>query len=294
MMRDPPRPAPAAAGPDVWQRHPLDVDAADAQVAQSMALLEGATAGPALRWYWADRPTLILGVFQPPELINQAACAARAIPIVRRRSGGTGVLAGPPLLSLDIALPPGHRLAAPDVTESYRWLGEAWRATLQALGVGHTRLIPIAEVRATAQRPLRRLPPADQRLSDEELAQLACFGTVSPYEVAIGPRKLVGLAQVRRRSGVLFQVGLPLTWQAELLAELLAARPDDRARLAGLLRARAIGLDALLPAVPPPAAIMAAFEQVLTGDWAVQIQPVPADAGGAALVDTLGRNPYNG
>ena len=85
---------------------------------------------PSLRWYLAALPALICGVFQPPEEINAAACAAHAIPIIRRRSGGTAVLAGPNLLSLDIALPPGHRLAPPDVTAAYRWLGEAWLATL--------------------------------------------------------------------------------------------------------------------------------------------------------------------
>jgi lipoate---protein ligase len=261
---------------ETWLRHPLDIDAVAPQVDRAMALIAGAARLPALRWYWAQAPTLILGVFQAPEVINLAACAARGIPVARRRSGGTGVLAGPALLSLDIGLPLHHPLALPDVTESYRWLGEAWLRTLVDLGVRGARLVPVAEVRAApAPRPLRALPP-DRALSDDELAQLACYGTLSPYEVAVGPRKLVGLAQVRRRGGVLLQVGLPLTWQAELLAELLAARPANRARLAGILRARAIGLDEALPAAPPAATIMAAFEATLAGAWGIRLEDAAA------------------
>jgi lipoate-protein ligase A len=263
---------PGATGAEVWARYPLDVAPADRQVERALGMIAEGAPLPALCWYWAVEPTLILGVFQALEVINEGAAAARGVPLVRRRSGGTGVLAGPPLLSLDIALPPGHRLALPDVTESYHWLGRAWLATMEALGVRGARLVPIAEVRAATHRPLRRLP--DGPIADEDLVRLACFGSLSPYEVAIGPRKLVGFSQVRRRGGLLLQVGLPLTWEADLLADLLAARPEDRPRLARLLREHAVGLDELLPAVPSPQEIMAVFEQVLAADWGVRLEPL--------------------
>ena len=266
-----------ATGADIWWRYPLDVAPAGTQVERALGMIAEGAPLPALCWYWAVEPTLILGVFQPPEVINEAAATARGMPLVRRRSGGTGVLAGPPLLSLDIALPPGHRLALPDVTESYHWLGRAWLTTMEAIGVRGARLVPIAEVRAATHRPLRRLP--DGPIPDEDLVRLACFGSLSPYEVAIGPRKLVGFSQVRRRGGLLLQVGLPLTWEADLLAALLAARPHDRRRLARLLREHAVGLDELLPAVPPPQEIMALFEQVLTADWGVRLEPIVPTSG---------------
>lgn len=243
-------------------------------MACAVALIAGEAALPALRWYWAATPALILGVFQPPETANAVACAAHGIPVVRRRSGGTGVLAGPPLLSCDIALPVGHRLAPPDVTESYRWLGEAWLTTLSGLGVPGLRLVPVAEVRADPYRAPRQ-PPADGIWSDADLVHRACFGSLSPYEVAVGPRKLVGLAQVRRRGGVLLQVGLPLVWQADLLADLLAPRPADRDRLAAGLRAHACGLSDLITPVPTPATLMAAFEATLAATWGVTLRPLP-------------------
>jgi lipoate-protein ligase A len=249
------------------------VDEAGAQVARSVALVDGVTPLPHLRWYWAARPALIRGVFQAPEEINERECAARGIPVVRRRSGGTGVLAGPNLLSLDIALPPGHRLAPPDVTAAYRWLGQAWLTTLERLGVRTARLVPVAEVRGAPYRPARHQPPGAP-VDDEALARRACFGSLSPYEVAVGPRKLVGLSQVRRRAGVLFQVGVPLVWEADELAALLAHDAATQERLAGLLRARALGLADVLAPAPPPAEIIAAFEAVLATDWGVRLQAI--------------------
>ncbi len=243
-------------------------------MARAAALVAGDAQLPALRWYWAAAPALILGVFQPPEMVNAAACAARGIPIIRRRSGGTGVLAGPLLLSCDIALPLGHPLAPADVTESYHWLGAAWLATLAGLGVPGLRLVSVAEVRADPYRAPRR-PPAAGTWSDADLVHRACFGSLSPYEVAVGPRKLVGLAQVRRRGGVLFQVGVPLVWQADLLAELLAPGPADQPRLTAGLRAHACGLSDLIASVPAPTVLMAAFEATLASAWGVTLQPLP-------------------
>ncbi|MGI8588087.1 MAG: lipoate--protein ligase family protein [Chloroflexia bacterium] len=250
---------------DLRHRQVLEVNDAAAQIERSVGMLAEGAARPAMRWYSARSRALILGVFQPPELINRDACKARSIPVLQRRSGGTGVLVGPDFLSLDIALPHGHPLAPADVTETYRWLGQTWLAALSALGVIGARLVSIAEVRsAPPYRPLRRLPEGE--ISDEDLVRLACFGSLSPYETAVGARKLVGLSQVRRRGGVLLQAGLPLTFRAGLLAELLAVRSIDRERLDRLLRARAVGLDELLPALPPTGAIIAAFERALTAD----------------------------
>jgi lipoate-protein ligase A len=259
---------------DLWHRHPLDIDEAAAQVERAVALVDGATPLPALRWYWATRPTLILGVFQPPDSANADVAARHGIPVVRRRSGGTGVLAGPPLLSCDIALPVGHPLAPPDVTESYHWLGAAWLEALNGLGVPGLRLVPVAEVRAAPPYRAPRETPPPGGWTDDDLRHRACFGSLSPYEVAVGPRKLVGLAQVRRRGGVLFQVGLPLTWQADLLADLLTPSPAEQPRLAALLRAHAVGLDELVAMVPSAEAIMTAFEQVLADRHGVILQSV--------------------
>ena len=111
------------------------------------------------------------------------------------RSGG-GVVLGDSLLLLDLALPAEDPLYPDDVTESYRWLGAVWAAALGALGTA-ARVVDIAAARADAQL----LDPLLRRV---------CFGGTSPYEVVVEQRKIVGLAQVRRRTCALIQAGVYL------------------------------------------------------------------------------------
>ncbi len=152
------------------------------------------------------------------------------------------------------------------------WVGAAVALLLLPLVCLCRRLVPIVEVRAAPYRPLRALPAGP--IVDADLLRRACCGSLSPYEVAIGARKLVGLAQVRRRGGVLFQVRLPLIWRG--------ARPSCRPRAPPTGTAwpsscaRAIGLDDLLPTGAPAPVIMAALEAVPAHDWGVHLESTPA------------------
>jgi lipoate-protein ligase A len=209
---------------------PLSVEPADRQLAGGPALLAALeeTGQPVMRWYQVDRPALLLGSSQQPQVADRAACAAAGVLIHRRRSGGGAVLANATLLMLDLALPAIDPLYNHDVTESYRWLGEVWAAALRTLGLP-ARVLSIAEARA------------DTQARDPLLAEV-CFGGLSPYEVVLEGRKLVGLAQMRRRAGALFQAGVYLRWRPDQTAALLALEPPERARLVELLHARVGGL----------------------------------------------------
>jgi lipoate-protein ligase A len=134
-----------------------------------------------------------------------------------------------PLVMLDLALPHGDPLASADLTESYRWLGEAVAAALATLGAA-TRVVSIAEARG------------DTAQLDSALRQV-CFAGRSPYEVLVGERKLAGLAQVRRRAGALFQVGIHTSWDPWRSASLMAGSEAERATLAAGLAGRVVGLD---------------------------------------------------
>jgi len=175
----------------------------------------------------------VIGHGQRLESVDLEACRAAGIGIYRRATGGTAVLSGPDLLGLDLVLPAGHPLALADVTRSYAWLGEALAAGLRDLGVDAK---PVAPEAARAQ--LSAVPAGDP-------LRLVCYATLSPYEVAAGGRKLVGLAQARRRVGVLLQAGVLLRWQPERLVPLLAVAPELRNRIVEDLRSRAAGLDEL-------------------------------------------------
>jgi lipoate-protein ligase A len=224
---------------------------AEVELAGGLALLAGLehTHAPALRWYGMEPPALIAGSSQRLDEIDTAACAAAGLAIHRRRSGGGAVLSES-MLMLDLALPRDHWLATDDVTESYRWLGLVWVAALNELGVD-ARAIPVDEARADTK-------------ALEPLLRRVCFGGVSPYEVMIGSRKLVGLSQVRRRGGALLQAGLYMRWRPARTAVLIAGAPLERAALAGRLVERVAGLAEFCGGQPPDAAhVIAAFEQAL-------------------------------
>jgi lipoate-protein ligase A len=212
------------------------------------ALLAGVeqTGVPAVRWYGMDPPALIVGSSQRLEEIDQAACAASGLRIHRRRSGGGAVLSAD-MLMLDLALPRAHPLYIDDVTESYRWIGEVWAAALRHLGVDG-RVASVGAARADAHA----LDPLVRRV---------CFGGLSPYEVMVEQRKLVGLAQVRRRGGALYQVGMYLRWAPQHTAALMAATPGERVVLEQQLAARVAGLEELCDA--SSGEVIAAVESAL-------------------------------
>ncbi|NTV65104.1 MAG: ligase [Oscillochloris sp.] len=247
----------------LWRQLPTSLGSAQSELASAEALLLGlpATARPALRWYESADRALVIGSGQKLADIDQAACAVAGVRLHRRASGGTAVLFTPGLLMQDIALPAGHSLAIADVSESYRWLGDVWAATLARLGLDAT---PIAV--PAAREDTRSLDP---------LLRRACFAGRSPYEILADERKLVGFSQLRRRQGILLQVGLYTRWPAVTLASLLQRAPDEAAPLAAGLAARVVGLAELLPAIPAPSTIAAAFAQALAERYGVTLQPTP-------------------
>ena len=204
-----------------------------------------ADGSPALRWYVTPRPALVLGVGQPRDDFDAAACQRAGLPLVRRSSGGTAVLADGRLLNLDVALPAAHRLGHRDVVRAYAWLGTALARALGRLGWAACVVTPDAARRDTDV--LR----ADERPGTTALRR-TCFGGRSPYEVLIAGRKVVGLCQVRRRAGTLYQVGILLGFDAARLAGLLHGTAAERAAGATRLGDRAGGLHALPRAQPAP------------------------------------------
>lgn len=204
----------------------------------------------AVRWYVVDQPAVVTGFAQRTrvdDLLDHARCAERGIAILGRRAGGGLVLLDDGMLCLTVVLAAGHRQLDADVTASYRWLGEALAAGLRGLGVAGARRVETAEARADVAALARDPRPTAAWM------RAICYGALSPHEVAVGAAKIVGLAQVRRRRGALFQVGILLRDQSPL-ADLLrldagsaAAREDLRQEIGR----RTAGLGTHLADVPP-------------------------------------------
>ncbi len=229
---------------------PFSVTGAGEQLARTDALLRAVAAGEApatLRWYSYDSRAVIMGVGQEAHLVDERACRAAGVAVVKRTSGGGIVFAGPDLLALDVVLPAGHPLAGTDVVEAYRWAGEGFRNALAGLAPAHAHrlvLVDVATARADREATRAALPGSPQSLD-----ALVCFGTLSPYEVGFRKLdhidKLVGLSQIRKRGVVVFQAGLYTGWhpaaaQEPHLFELLdlpgKATPDAPRRFGRLLK----------------------------------------------------------
>ena len=240
-----------------WHVLPLAIADQQRHIDVSEHLLASATPGEPATLYWSQAQPggLVLGFSQKHDMLNAQALAA--LPIYHRRAGGTAVLVGPHLLGLDVMLPAGHPLALPDLIESYRWLGETWVAALYSLGI-ETRTVPPQE--AHAQRALLK---QDETRERESLLRRACYGSLSPYEVVAGQRKVVGLDMIRRRAGTLIQAGVLLRWESETLARLLGHTAEEQAILREGLLERAVGLETLAERSIAVEELITAFEDAL-------------------------------
>ena len=246
-----------------WRIIPLTIADQQQHIDHSERLL--ATIAPddpaTLYWSMANRESLVRGFSQKLETLNTEAALASGIPIYSRRAGGTAVLVGPHMLSLDVVLPANHSLILRDVVESYRWFGEAWVETLQQLGI-QSRTVSPAE--AHAQRALLKLPATRDY---EMLLHRACYGSYSSYEVVVGQRKVVGLDMIRRRAGSLLQAGVLLHWETETLAKLLGHTPEEQALLRTGLLERAVGIDTLAGRVITAEELIITFEKVMHNQY---------------------------
>jgi lipoate-protein ligase A len=141
------------------------------------------------------------------------------IKVLARASGGGAVLVGPWMLGLSVAIPTDHPLASGGPVNTYRWLGEVIAYALSQIGVDAWAISPAALLTHRAENSAPGL-------------DWACFGGLSPWEVLVGNRKIAGLAQVRRRQGILLVAGVLMQeppWQP--LTRCIGKQAMDARRL---------------------------------------------------------------
>lgn len=180
-------------------QHGLDVLAGD--VRRELHLVE------------VTAPAIVLGSAQSEDSLDRAVCERLGLEVVRRRSGGGAVLLVPDEhVWIDVLIPRDDPRFAPDVSESNRWLGEAWVEALDSLGVA---------ARLHAGAPVE--PGAARRV---------CFaGVVAGEVVDERGAKLVGISQRRTRRGARLQCTVHRRWRPETYAELLPG--ENAGALAG-------------------------------------------------------------
>lgn len=179
-----------------------------------------------LRLYGWEPACLSLGISQPISDADGPAIAAQRWDIVRRPTGGRAILHTDEL-TYSLSVPSSHELAKLDIIGSYRKISTALMIALEKLGAD-----PQSE---------RRAEPADEK------PNAVCFETPSHYEITSGGRKLVGSAQMRRKSSLLQHGTLPLFGDVDRICEALHyADPQEREAAKIIVGQRAVTLAEVL------------------------------------------------
>lgn len=191
-----------------------------------------------LRLYGWERPTVSLGRFQDLRTVDAEECRSRGIDIVRRFTGGRGVLHDDELTYSVIA---GIEDGVPrGTTASYRFLCTALVETYRHLGV---------EAGVTHR-------PRGTRSSG------ACYLHAAHADVSAGMRKLSGSAQVWHRDVVLQHGSIVLTRNVDRESRVFRLTPDEARDLAAGTVTVADLVEAPLERADLVAATVSAFERL--------------------------------
>jgi len=194
------------------------------------AILEAVGRGeslPTLRFYAWDPPCISLGVSQSFRDVDLERLRAERWNLVRRSTGGRAILHTDELTYAVIA-PIDNPHVAGGVLESYRHLSAGLVAGLQQMDIS-------VEIEP------------EKQLSEDERGNPVCFQAPSAYEITVKQRKLLGSAQVRRRSGILQHGTLPLKGDITRICEVLQFdSEEDRTSAADALRNRAATVEELV------------------------------------------------
>lgn len=149
-----------------------------------------------LHWRY-DQTAVVLGRSQKITAELQNRALEYGVDICQRISGGGAVIAAPNLLSVTTLVPKQHRLASLDLVQCFNHVGECWQKALHDLGVETTLCNRVKK--ASAEQ------------------QWICFAGASHGELFDSQgRKLLGLAQVRKRNAIAIMMGVyvdAIDWQ---------------------------------------------------------------------------------
>ena len=244
----------------------LIVDDGPAEGAWNMALdraiqlsRDSGESPPTLRLYQWARPTVTLGRFQKASTIDSSYCESHGIAVVRRFTGGRGVLHDNELTysvvcGISDGIPRG-------VAASYRVLCTGLAEAYRLLGVD-------ASLTATARG---------------DSTSAACYLHATAADLSIGARKLSGSAQVWSGDTVL-QHG-SFTVARDVTKESRVFRLNEDA--AALLALRTATLSDLVTPTPTIERTCAAVVEGISTSLRIALQPGKPTSGEIALAESL-------
>jgi lipoate-protein ligase A len=191
------------------------------------AILESVGKGdapPTLRLYAWEPPCLSLGYAQSMDDVDPERLRASGWEVVRRPTGGRAILHADEV-TYSIALPIDHPHASGSILDSYRHLSKGLVAGLKLLGVDVSVQAPGGATESPNDNPV-------------------CFEVPSPYEITAAGKKLLGSAQVRRRTALLQHGTLPLCGDITRITRVLRyADEGERSAAAKQVAHRAITVE---------------------------------------------------
>ena len=170
---------------------------------------------PTLRLYGWKMPSVSLGSFQKIASIDLEYCANNGIPVVRRPTGGRGILHGDELTYSFSSKNNGDFSGS--LLETYRKLGVAFSAALHSIGL---------------QTTMKMVRESGRNLTGNPL----CFKSVSFGEISFSDKKLIGSAQKRWKDGFLQQGSIPYSINYDETVKIFILDPsvNVKDRLTGL------------------------------------------------------------
>jgi lipoyl(octanoyl) transferase len=234
-------------GSRVNDRWRLLIDDAPVDGALNMALdravqisVRAGEVPPTLRLYRWLRPTVTLGRFQDTAGVDLAECSRRGIDVVRRFTGGRGVLHDDEVTyALVVRLSDG---VPRGTAASYRWLSGALVAAFVSLGVDASLV----------SRPGGRVGSVS-----------ACYLHATQADLALGATKLSGSAQVWSGDTVLQHGSLTLSRDVAREAAVFGLSSGEARRLAEETSTLNRTLGRIVSAEEVEAAVVGGVQQAL-------------------------------
>ncbi len=217
---------------------------------------EGRLSTPVLRFYAWRQATLSLGYHQRwRDTVDQDALVRHGVNLVRRWTGGRGVLHEPDEITYAVIAPLVKPFTS-RVTHNYRLIGTALeRFTLLEGARGQ---MSRTREDAASVRAQRGLP---------------CFASLSESEIESGGQKLIGSAQKLGKRGFLQHGSIPMVHRHKVLHEITGATRDVSETMTGVADFYAAAGLALPDRAQLIAGLAASFETVFD----MKLVPLPAE-----------------
>lgn len=178
---------------------------------------DGHLQAPILRLYRWERPTLSLGYHQRwKDTVDQAALTHYGIDLVRRWTGGRGVLHEPEEITYSLIAPIKDPFKA-RVTYNYRLIGTALE-----------RFTLLERARGTMSDAV------DDGPSVRAQRGLPCFASISQSEIEASGQKLIGSAQKLGKNAFLQHGSIPMTHRYDVLQKITGTLQDVSGTMTGI------------------------------------------------------------